>query len=180
MSKRLLKELQKIKTLIRDDPGVGVGAMPRDGNLTEWQAVIVGPPGTPYEGGWFQLSMSFPAEYPHKPPRVKFDHAVFHPNVYENNHICLDILDENWTPLYQVDTVLTSIRSLLNDPNINSPANVDASIAFKKYKPNDPNNAYCKQVLQTMQQTNRYQTPLPEWYNELYMEALESAQEAQK
>lgn len=31
-------------------------------------------------GGFFRARLSFPSEYPHLPPKMKFDPAIFHPN----------------------------------------------------------------------------------------------------
>lgn len=42
----------------------------------------------------------------------------------------MDILQRNWSPTYDVCAILTSIRSLLNDPNPNSPANNEAAKLF--------------------------------------------------
>jgi ubiquitin-conjugating enzyme E2 A len=50
--------------------------------------------------------------------------------VYADGSICLDILQRNWSPTYDVCAILTSIRSLLNDPNPNSPANSEAAKLF--------------------------------------------------
>jgi ubiquitin-protein ligase len=50
--------------------------------------------------------------------------------VYADGSICLDILQRNWSPTYDVCAILTSIRSLLNDPNPNSPANNEAAKLF--------------------------------------------------
>lgn len=44
---------------------------------------------------------------------------MFHPNVYANGELCLDILQNRWSPTYDVAAVLTSIQSLLHDPNPN-------------------------------------------------------------
>jgi ubiquitin-conjugating enzyme E2 A len=41
--------------------------------------------------------------------------------------LCLDILQDKWKPVYTVGTILTSIQSLLTDPNNASPANPDAA-----------------------------------------------------
>ena len=46
-----------------------------------------------------------------------------HPNVYADGGICLDILQNRWSPTYDVSAILTSIQSLLDEPNPNSPAN---------------------------------------------------------
>ena len=47
--------------------------------------------------------------------------------MYANGAICLDILQNHWSPIYDVGAILTSIQSLLTDPNPNSPANVEAA-----------------------------------------------------
>ena len=43
--------------------------------------------------------------------------------VYNDGGICLDILQNQWSPIYDICSILTSIQSLLCDPNPNSPAN---------------------------------------------------------
>ena len=43
---------------------------PRGGNLLNWVATMAGPPNSPYEGGTFFMELSFPPEYPFKPPKV--------------------------------------------------------------------------------------------------------------
>lgn len=59
---------------------------------------------------------------------------MFHPNVYPDGSICLDILQNNWSPIYDVAAILTSIQSLLCDPNPNSPANMEAARLFQENK----------------------------------------------
>jgi ubiquitin-conjugating enzyme E2 A len=53
-------------------------------------------------------------------PTVKFLSKMFHPNVYANGELCLDILQNRWSPTYDVAAILTSVQSLLHDPNPNS------------------------------------------------------------
>jgi hypothetical protein len=64
--------------------------------------------------------LNFDESYPNKPPTVKFLSKMFHPNVYANGELCLDILQNRWSPTYDVAAILTSIQSLLHDPNPNS------------------------------------------------------------
>lgn len=66
-----------------------------------------------YDGLRYKLVFDFPSGYPYQAPVVKFESACYHPNVDEHGNICLDILKENWSALYDVRTVLLSIQSLL-------------------------------------------------------------------
>merc|ERR1712107_543062 len=71
-------------------------------------------------------------EFPTKPPHVRFSTKMFHPNIYNNGEICLDILQNQWSPIYDISAILTSIQSLLTDPNPNSPANVEAAKLYQE------------------------------------------------
>ena len=80
-------------------------------------ATIMGPEGTPYQGGLFYLDIIFPAEYPFKAPKLLFRTKIYHCNVSSQGAICLDILKDNWSPALTVAKVLLSITSLLNEAN---------------------------------------------------------------
>uniref|UniRef100_A0A2K5X779 Ubiquitin conjugating enzyme E2 A n=1 Tax=Macaca fascicularis TaxID=9541 RepID=A0A2K5X779_MACFA len=90
--------------------------------------------GTPFEDGTFKLTIEFTEEYPNKPPTVRFVSKMFHPNVYADGSICLDILQNRWSPTYDVSSILTSIQSLLDEPNPNSPANSQAAQLYQENK----------------------------------------------
>jgi ubiquitin-conjugating enzyme E2 D/E len=115
--KRLKKELFDMQK--DDTPNLSAG--PIDDNLFEWEAVILGPIGTPYEGGVFYLNISIPSNYPFKPPIVIFKTKIYHPNINNTGNICLDILKGNWSPALTISKILLSICSLLSDPNPNDP-----------------------------------------------------------
>lgn len=34
----------------------------------------------------------------------------FHPNVYGDGSLCLDIIQDKWSPIYSVSSILTSIQ----------------------------------------------------------------------
>eukprot|EP00049_Salpingoeca_infusionum_P004067 m.74543 g.74543 ORF g.74543 m.74543 type:complete len:151 (+) comp12400_c0_seq1:142-594(+) len=134
MQKRLVKEQKEIETESAKDPELGVSAGPVGADMTHWQAAILGPKDSPYEGGVFTLDIKFPPDYPFKPPTVKFLTKVFHPNVNESGGICLDILKSKWAPSLTTHKVLLSISSLLTDPNPDSPLNGDAARLLKQDK----------------------------------------------
>lgn len=56
------------------------------------------------------MVMHFEEQYPNKPPSVKFISQMFHPNVYATGELCLDILQNRWSPTYDVAAILTSIQ----------------------------------------------------------------------
>jgi len=127
--KRLSKELLKLKEegdkldgIIIDDPQ----------DILVWNAKIIGPPDTPYQDGIFEMLLKFDSDYPKRPPSVKFLTSMYHPNIYRDGKICIDILQNEWTPAQNVRTILYSIRSLLMDPNPSSPANREAAELFNK------------------------------------------------
>ncbi|GHJ88892.1 hypothetical protein NliqN6_5294 [Naganishia liquefaciens] len=125
--RRLVRDLKRLKTEVPE----GISAFPKPENIMLWNAVIVGPADTPFAGGTFRLIMTFEETYPNRPPSVKFVSKMFHPNVYNNGELCLDILQNRWSPTYDVMSILTSVQSLLNDPNPGSPANAEAAQLFR-------------------------------------------------
>mmetsp|Transcript_42297 Transcript_42297/g.109700 ORF Transcript_42297/g.109700 Transcript_42297/m.109700 type:complete len:162 (-) Transcript_42297:348-833(-) len=126
--KRLMRDFKRLQS----DPPQGVNGSPNPENIMLWNAVIFGPEDTPWDGGTFKLTLQFSEEYPNKAPVVKFVSTMFHPNIYADGGICLDILQNQWSPIYDVSAILTSIQSLLCDPNPNSPANSEAARLYSE------------------------------------------------
>lgn len=134
VAQRLQKELMDIMT----KPTPGLTAFPDDENMTLWTATIDGPADTPYANLVFKLSMEFAANYPYSPPTVLFKTPIYHPNVDFSGRICLDILKDKWSAIYNITTVLLSLQSLLGEPNNSSPLNGQAAELwdsdFEEYK----------------------------------------------
>ncbi|EPE05375.1 ubiquitin conjugating enzyme [Ophiostoma piceae UAMH 11346] len=152
---RLLSELKAVQQL----NWLRVEA-PED-NLFVWRiALVIVNPDSDYAGGYFTGELRFPTDYPYKPPSFRFTTPIFHPNIYNNGNICISILHspgddvmsgeqagERWSPLQGVESVMLSILLLLDNPEINSPANVDASVCYRDDKASY--RARAKQAVET-------------------------------
>jgi ubiquitin-conjugating enzyme E2 A len=130
---RLNKEInQLLKNAV---PGI---IIEKPENILSWKIKMLGPENSSYENGIFDMMITFNEEYPIKAPSVKFLTPMYHPNIYRDGKICIDILQpDGWSAIQKVETILISIRSLLTDPNPSSPANREAAELYvndiKKY-----------------------------------------------
>ena len=97
-----------------------------------WKGRIKGPIDTCYAGGIFDVDIIIPDGYPFKPPKMKFDTKIWHPNISSvTGAICLDILKNEWTPALTIRTALISLQALMCEPVPDDPQ--DAVVA-KQYK----------------------------------------------
>lgn len=107
-----------------------ISAFPDGENIFKWVGTITGPKDTVYANQKYRLSLEFPNSYPYAPPVVKFITPCFHPNIDVHGVICLDILKDKWSALYDIRTILLSIQSLLGEPNNDSPLNARAALLW--------------------------------------------------
>ena len=105
------------------------------GDFRHWKGYIQGPEDTVYHGGLYQIDISLPPEYPYKPPKMRFETKIWHPNISsQTGAIWLDILKDEWSPALTIRTALLSLQALLCAPEPNDPQ--DAVVAGE-YK-NEP------------------------------------------
>lgn len=116
-----------------------------EGGLFRWDVgLMVVNPDSAFNGGYFKAEMTFTDTYPFAPPTFKFLRPIYHPNIYADGKLCISILhapgedeqsgelaSERWSPLQGVESVLRSVLLLLDDPEISSPANVDAGVMYR-------------------------------------------------
>jgi len=129
------KHLRKEFLTILADPPPSISISLVEDDILNWKATIKGPVDSPYEGGVFHLKITFPSEYPFKPPNIIFQTKIYHPNIGSTGanvgHISLDMLCFNWSPTHNMSTVLLSIISLLVDPNPNEPLEGEIAKLYK-------------------------------------------------
>ncbi|XP_057615208.1 ubiquitin-conjugating enzyme E2 D4-like isoform X2 [Chionomys nivalis] len=98
-----LKRIQKeLLDLVHDPPAhCSAGLVGED--LFHWQATIMGPEDSPYQGG------------------IAFTTRIYHPNINRKGSICLDMLGSEWSPALTISQVLLSVCALLCHPNLDDP-----------------------------------------------------------
>ncbi|QIW99446.1 hypothetical protein AMS68_004964 [Peltaster fructicola] len=128
-NRRLQKEIQDI--LKDTHSGIVVTTPQGDSefkDLTHFHGHFQGPPDTPYEGGSYDVDIKITAEYPFKPPEMRFITRIWHPNVSsQTGAICLDTLGTAWSPVLTLKSALISLQSLLSSPEPKDPQ--DAEVA---------------------------------------------------
>ena len=126
-SKHILKELKAI-----EDASECYRAVLVDDDMYHWEASIIGPDESPYEGGTFRLDIRIPFDFPLHPPRIKFKTKIYHPNVHLTGAICIDILQSQWNSAWSIEKILLGIISLLTDANPDDPYNARAALYYRE------------------------------------------------
>lgn len=101
-----------------------------DEDMMKGYALIIGPSDTPYFGGNYFFEFTYPYDYPHTPPKVKYytngNNIRFNPNLYKCGKVCVSLLNtwrgDQWTSCQSISTVLLTLCTLLcKDPLLNEP-----------------------------------------------------------
>jgi ubiquitin-conjugating enzyme E2 D len=113
---------RELRQLQRDPPTNCCGGPISESDLFRWKATIIGPEDSPYAGGLFALDITFPSDYPFKPPKLQFTTKIYHPNIgITTGGVSLDILIDQWTPAHTISSVLLSTFALLILPDGDNP-----------------------------------------------------------
>ena len=131
MEKNALKRLinKDIKEIEKQNlKSLGIYIIFNEYNLLEAKAMIIGPEGSLYEGGYLFFNIKFPKNYPFSPPDVTYvsrNNVRIHPNIYVGSgsngfgKVCLSILGTwsgpKWTSIMDVSTILLTLQSLLDN-----------------------------------------------------------------
>jgi len=125
---RLLKDVKHIlKNPLTEN---GIYYIHDDVDMLKGYALIIGPSDTPYFGGFYFFELSYPSDFPHSPPKVKYltngNNIRFNPNLYVCGKVCISLLNtwrgDQWTSCQTISTVLLTLCTLLcKDPLLNEP-----------------------------------------------------------
>ena len=136
--------LRKEYMSLQKTPIANIRACPLEENILEWHYVLEGAKGTVYENGWYHGTVSFPSEYPMKPPSIQMitPNGRFQPKT----RLCLSISDfhpETWNPLWSVGTILVGLYSFMGE---DSPTygSIVTDIATKRKAANESLQFNCK------------------------------------
>ncbi|KAK2711919.1 ubiquitin-conjugating enzyme E2-18 kDa-like [Artemia franciscana] len=131
VSRRLSKELQDIKsTGLKFFRDIQVS----EENMLVWNGLLL-PDHPPYNKGAFRIELTFPQEYPFKPPRILFKTKIYHPNIDEKGYVCLPVAEpSNWKPATKVEQVLHALYDLVNNPEADHPLRTEIAEEIMKDK----------------------------------------------
>jgi ubiquitin-conjugating enzyme E2 D/E len=90
-----------------------------------------------------------PSDYPFSPPRITFETPVYHCNVSDSGKICLDILQDKWSPNLSVPKCLEAIRLMLKEPDTDNSLRqwiAELTLAYKKS--NGADNRYIEKAVE--------------------------------
>ncbi|CAD5213725.1 unnamed protein product [Bursaphelenchus okinawaensis] len=103
-------------------------------NFLNWTLLLL-PQKDPYSKGAFRIQVTFPAEYPFKPPKIVFNTQIYHPNVDEKGQVCLGIvLPENWKPATKIVQVVHELLDLICEPELDHPLRSELAEEFRQDK----------------------------------------------
>eukprot|EP01046_Picozoa_sp_COSAG06_P036205 COSAG06_NODE_3968_length_4710_cov_2.617870_2_plen_834_part_00 len=143
-TRRLARDLRELQL----EELITIAAEPLADDITVWRVSLTAPDGM-YKGVPFHLVMTFPAEYPSKPPRVRLCTLIDHPNVFEGYDVsaggihepgvwvCLNMLrdssqgdDSGWSSAYSVCSILVALQSFLFAENVTRRSRRSVTEAF--------------------------------------------------
>lgn len=126
LSPQIIRRVAKEMSELANDPPEGIRVIINDQDITDIQALIEGPAGTPYAGGYFKVKLALGKDFPQGPPKAFFLTKIFHPNVAKNGEICVNTLKKDWKSDLGIKHILLTVKCLLIVPNAESALNEEA------------------------------------------------------
>ncbi|RMZ89950.1 hypothetical protein DV736_g2834, partial [Chaetothyriales sp. CBS 134916] len=156
MSNQTITRISKEIAQIQKGSDLSIAVAYQESDMRLVKALVLGPPQTPYEYGFFEFAIRFTNDYPNKPPKVDAKttnggRCRFNPNIYAGGKVCLSILGtwhgekpgEEWSSAQGLESILWSIQSLMSSsPYENEPGYENAKSADDRKN----NERYCDKI----------------------------------
>ncbi|KAG0195648.1 hypothetical protein BGX28_000922 [Mortierella sp. GBA30] len=126
ISPAALRKVTRELYALENDPPEGIRLILNEDSLTDIQAWIQGPEGTPYSGGCFRIRIQLSPDFPNSPPKCFFMTKIFHPNVSKQGDVCVSTLKKDWKKELGLRHILLVVKCLLIVPNPESALNEEA------------------------------------------------------
>ncbi|RKP35783.1 ubiquitin-conjugating enzyme E2s, partial [Dimargaris cristalligena] len=120
--RKIIKELQGLE----QNPHEGIHVVTNEEDITDIQAWVAGPEGTPYQNGFFRIKLQLGSDFPNMPPQCWFLTKIFHPNVSGSGEVCVSTLKKDWKKELGIGHILLTVKCLLIVPNPESALNEEA------------------------------------------------------
>lgn len=130
---QIIRKVSKEVLELAEEPPEGIKVFVNEEDITDIQATIEGPAGTPYEGGLFRMKLVLGRDFPAAPPQGFFLTKIFHPNVAKNGAICVNTLKRDWKSDHGIKHILLTIKCLLIYPNPESALNEEAGMLLLEH-----------------------------------------------
>lgn len=103
-----------------------------ENNKKHWRIVFEGSKYSPYEGGQFTLDLLFnKGIFPKYGPEAKFITKMFHPNIKDDGHVCINLLND-WKQNISIISVIFGILDILDHPVASNGYSNQASSLLEK------------------------------------------------
>ncbi|CAL2051194.1 unnamed protein product [Caenorhabditis brenneri] len=93
-----------------------VRIIPNNEDVMNLKGIITGVPGTPWEGGSYELEINIPPNYPYEAPKVRFLTRIWHPYISPwDGSLCLQDSDNRWPIPMSIYKTLLVIQSWMTN-----------------------------------------------------------------
>jgi ubiquitin-protein ligase len=111
-SARILRELKILAT--RPDPDIAVYV--NVDSIEKLRATFQGPRGSPFEGKFWSIYITFPRQYPVRPPRIIFANVPYHPNISAEGRAIFGLIEYFYSVDRTLKAIIQRVRAVLGDP----------------------------------------------------------------
>jgi ubiquitin-conjugating enzyme E2 D/E len=100
-------------------------------HLDQWRVYVKGCDGTPYAGKWWYIYVTFPDEYPVRPPIFRFISVPYHMNVSSEGRICLNVIEKGYMPTMPVVELVQALKQLFLLPDLSTPLDIEKYFQYR-------------------------------------------------